>query len=63
MPWLGRVFRAFYRVLKATLYLVAKDRIPSDLLLLALPIFGISIDFTGIAEKSKPAGLQGHFDL
>jgi hypothetical protein len=57
MPWLGGVFRAFYKVLIAALYLVAKDRKPSDLLLLALPIFGILTDFTGIAGKSKPAGL------
>ena len=63
MPWLGGVFRAFYRALKAALYVVAKDRKPRDFSLLALPIFGVFTEFTGIAGKSKPAGLQGHFDL
>jgi hypothetical protein len=63
MPWLGGVFCAFYRVLKAVLYVVVKDRKPSDFSLLALPMFGVFTEFTGIAGKSKPAGLQGHFDL
>ena len=63
MPWLGGVFRAFYRALKAALNIAAKDRKSSDFSLLTLPIFGILTDFTGIAGKSKPAGLQGHFDL
>jgi 3-hydroxyacyl-[acyl-carrier protein] dehydratase/trans-2-decenoyl-[acyl-carrier protein] isomerase len=63
IPWLGGVFRAFYRALKAALNIAAKDRKPSDFSLLTLPIFGILTDFTGIAGKSKPAGLQGHFDL
>ena len=61
MPWLGGVFRAFYNALKAALYVVAKDRKPIDFSLLALPIFGVLTDFASIAEKSKPAGLQGHF--
>jgi 3-hydroxyacyl-[acyl-carrier protein] dehydratase/trans-2-decenoyl-[acyl-carrier protein] isomerase len=42
---------------------VAKDRKPCDFALLASPIFDVLTDFTGKAGKSKPAGLQGHFDL
>jgi hypothetical protein len=45
MPWLGGVFRAFYRALKAALYVVAKDRKPRDFSLLALPIFGVFTEY------------------
>ena len=63
VPWLGGVFRAFYNALKAALYIAAKDKKPIDFSLLALPVYGVLTDFVGIAEKSKPAGLLGHFGL